>query len=179
MKNRRNITGWMIFEACLIIALGVVIIIQADWFGVSEKNIEKDMRKAMQVEEDWQTVEAGDENLYAVLAYSPEKENYTYAVYLNRKGFSFGYFFREGGEAPYIEQGVQKIIYEDYGEALLSMNQQNISRIVIDNGQEQQVISVDSGKPFVTVLPLNSGEVTFWNENGEQIQDIYYDRYTG
>ena len=163
----------------MIVALGVIIIIQADLFGVSAKNVEKDMRKEMKIAQDWQTIEAEDDNLCAVLAYSPEGEDYTYAVYLNRKGFSFGYFFREGGEAPYIAEGVQKIIYEVYGEALFSMNQQKIKEIVVDNGQEKQVITVDSGKPFATVLPLNSGEVTFWDENGEQIQDIYYDRYTG
>ena len=84
----------------MIVALGVIIIIQADLFGVSAKNVEKDMRKEMKIAQDWQTIEAEDDNLCAVLAYSPEGEDYTYAVYRIGRAFPLVTFSERVAKHP-------------------------------------------------------------------------------
>lgn len=169
----------LIAGACVIVLLGAMIFWQSGFFGVTKSGLEKDARESMKVDNTWESVQAVNEDLSAMLFYGPEQTGYTYAVYLNRDGFSFGYFFRESGVGPYIEEGVQEIIYEDRGIALLSMNVDGISRIVSENGVTVQTIEVDADKPFAAVLPANSGEITLYDVSGNIVEGKLYDRYTG
>ena len=52
------------------------------------------------------------------------------------------------------------------------MNNQKINRLEIGDGNTVQLIDIDSNKPFAIVLPVNIGNITFYNENG-QIIDYY------
>ena len=179
VKRKRTGKEWLIAGACVIRFLGTMILWQAGVFGVTKSGLEKNAREAMKVDNMWESAQAVNEDLSAILFYSPGRENCTYAIYLNRDGFSFGYFLRESGMGPYIEEGVQEIIYEDKGIALLSMNVDGISRIVSDNGMTVQTIEVDADKPFAVVLPVNCGEITLYDASGNIVEGKLYDRYTG
>ena len=171
--------GWLISGACVILFLGAMILWKADIFGVPKSGLEKDVRETMKIDSSWESVQAVNDDLGALIFYSPEQNEYTYAVYFNRDGFSFGYFFQEGGSGPYIEEGVQEIIYESKGKVLLSMNTDGICRIVADSYATEQTIEIDPERPFAVVLPVNCGEVTLYDAAGNIVEGKLYDRYTG
>ena len=39
----------------------------------------------------------------------------------------------------------------------------------IDDGNEVQVLDIDSRKPFAIVLPVNAGSITFYDVNGNTV----------
>ena len=106
----------------------------------------------------------------ALLYYSEDKSDYTASIYVNRRGFSFGYFFRNGGSI--LEYGTDITAFELEGyakRAYLSMNMSQICQIEIDNGNQIESINIDSTKPFVVVLPMNNGNITFYDVNQNEI----------
>ena len=49
------------------------------------------------------------------------------------------------------------------------MNRQQAARAEIDDGNEVQVLDIDSRKPFAIVLPVNAGSITFYDVNGNTV----------
>lgn len=151
----------------LIVLLAFLIIWQAGIFGVSRGRLEQDARESQRIDSDWEMAQGVNEELCAMLFYDDDKDEYTYSVYLTGDGISYGYFFREGGSGySYIEEGVQGIIYEDKGIALMSLNEARVSKIVVDNNVTEETIEVDPSEPFAVVLPLNCGEITMYDSLG-------------
>ena len=74
-----------------------------------------------------------------------------------------------------IGESVRGMIYDDKGIALLSMNEDKVSRIEVDNSGTDTVIDIDPTKPFVVVVPVNSGEITMYNSLGDVVS--LYDTY--
>lgn len=164
--------------ALLIVLLAFLIIWQAGIFGVSRARLEQDARESQEISSNWKVAQSVNDELCAMLFYDEDKEDYTYSIYLTRDGISRGYFFREGGSAyPYIEEGVQGIIYEDKGIALMSLNDDRVSRIVIDNNVTEETIEVNPMEPFAVVLPVNCGEITMYDSMGNIV--TLYDTYKG
>ena len=96
---------------------------------------------------------------------------YKRQVYVNRPGLSFGFFFRGGGSHPKVERGIVEFTVEGYEErAFISMNQQRVTQLQIDDGNSIQEISIDSNKPFAIVLPINAGTITFYDVNGNTVE---------
>ena len=50
------------------------------------------------------------------------------------------------------------------------MNTQNVVRVEIDDGNGVRVIDIDSGKPFAIVLPLNAGDICFYDTIGNAVE---------
>lgn len=164
--------------AILIVLLAFLIIWQAGIFGVSRSRLEQDARESQEINSSWEVAQGVNEELCAMLFYDDDKDEYTYSVYLTRDGIYYGYFFWEGGSAyPYIEDGVQGIIYEDKGIALMSLNDVKVSRIVIDNDVTEETIEVNPLEPFAVVLPVNCGEITMYDSTGNIV--TLYDTYKG
>ena len=91
--------------------------------------------------------------------------------YVNRPGLSFGYFFRGGGDIVEVDDYIAEFVVEGNNErAFISMNTQNIVRLEVDDGNGIQVIDIDSGKPFAIVLPLNVGNICFYDTNGNVVE---------
>lgn len=164
--------------ALLIVLLAFLIIWKAGIFGVSRNRLEQDARESQKISSNWEVVQGVNEELCAMLFYDDDKDEYTYSVYLTKDGISYGYFFREGGSGyPYIEEGVQGIIYEDKGIALMSLNDSKVSRIVVDNNVTEETIEVNPLEPFAVVLPVNCGEITMYDSMGNIV--TLYDTYKG
>ena len=107
----------------------------------------------------------------AFISYPQNKADHTFSVYVNRPGLSFGYFFRGGGDIVEVDDYIAEFVVEGYSErAFISMNTQNVVRIEIDDGNSIQVIDIDSSKPFAIVLPLNVGNVSFCDLNGNVVE---------
>ncbi len=159
----------------LIVVLLFLIVWNAGIFGISKSRVEQDARENQKIDSSWQLSQATNENMCAMLFYDETTNNCVYSIYLKRDGFSFGYFFRDGGINPYIQDSVHGIVYEDRGIALLSLNEDQVSRIVVDNTMEEKTIDVNPQEPFVVVLPVNCGEITMYDAQGNVV--TLYDTY--
>ena len=96
---------------------------------------------------------------------------HSFSVYVNRPGLSFGYFFRGGGKLSGVQRGIAEYTVEGYNErAFISMNQQQVTQLEIDDGNTIQVLDIDSNKPFAIVLPINAGTITFYDVNGNTVE---------
>ena len=51
-----------------------------------------------------------------------------------------------------------------------SLNSQKVNRLEVDDGNEVQVINIDSDKPFAIVLPMNAGSITFYDIDGNVVE---------
>lgn len=161
----------------MIILLAFLIIWQADILGVSGGRLEQDAREKQAVPEEWEMVQAMDGDVCAMLFYDGERQGYAYSIYLSKKGFSYGYFFRQGGTDAYMAEGVKAVVFEGKGIALLSLNEDRVRRIETDNNGARQVIEVDPQMPFAIVLPIDCGEITLYDDQENMV--TLYDTYTG
>lgn len=159
----------------VIILLAFVIIWNANIIGVAAGSLEKDAREEQNIAGSWEMAQAVNDELCAMLFYDAETRDYTYSIYMKKEGTSYGYFFSQGGTDPYIAQGVRGMVYDDKGIALLSMNEDKVSKIVLDNDVTKETIEIDPTKPFAVVLPVNSGEITMYNSVGNVVS--LYDTY--
>lgn len=159
----------------LIILWGFLIVWQADVLGVSAGRLEEDARENQEIKNGWEVAQAVNDDMCAMLFYDEEKDDCAYSIYLSREGFSFGYFYRQGGCDPYVTDSVKGIVFEDKGIALLSMNEDGVCKIVVDNNEGEKVISVDPEEPFAVVLPADCGAITMYDaqENIITLYDTY------
>ncbi len=68
-------------------------------------------------------------------------------------------------------RGIAEYTVEGYNErAFISMNQQQVTQLEIDDGNTIQVLDIDSNKPFAIVLPINAGTITFYDVNGNTVE---------
>ena len=161
----------------VIIALGCLIVYQADGIGVSQSRLEQDAREVQHINAKWDVAQAVNDEMCAMIFYDNEKKKCAYSVYLSGEEYTLGYFYREGGEAPYMEEGVQGLIYEDKGIALMSMNADKVASIVVGDGSREQTIAVDPEQPFAVVLPIESNVITMYDDQGKVV--TLYDTFKG
>ncbi len=116
---------------------------------------------------------ARTENVAAALLYGSDIEGSSYDIYVNRDGFSFGYFFRAGGSSSSVDRGVERFTTEQFEDAVyISMNSDSIVRIEIEAEDDVKTeIEVEAGEPFVYIFD-KSDEVRFFNQRGEEIKAI-------
>ena len=161
----------------VIIALGCLIVYQADVIGVSQSRLEQDAREVQHINAKWDVAQAVNDEMCAMIFYDNEKKKCAYSVYLSGEEYTLGYFYREGGEAPYMEEGVQGLIYEDKGIALMSMNADKVASIMVGDGSREQTIDVDPEQPFAVVLPIESNVITMYDDQGKVV--TLYDTFKG
>lgn len=143
------------------------------WLGVSKDNIESSAREFQGVSEDWKVTQETTNTISAMLFYSDDRANFSYSIYLNKPGFSFGYFFRTGGTISEIENGIVAISFEGYSDIVyLSMNKAEVNSILVDDGSEIKTIETDITVPFVVILPNNAGNVTFLDVDGNTVDFV-------
>ena len=161
----------------LIILLAFLIVWQADILGVSAGRLEQDAREKQGIAGGWEMAQAINEDICAMLFYDDKRKEYAYSIYLSKDGFSYGYFFRQGGTDTYMEEGVKGVVFENKGIALLSMNEDRVCKIVVGDKADGKVIQVDAEAPFAVVLPIGGGTITLYDAQ-ENIVTLY-DMLTG
>lgn len=159
----------------VIILLAFVIIWNANIIGVAAGSLEKDAREEQNIASDWQMAQALNDEMCAMLFYDEDTRDYTYSIYMKKEGAAYGYFFSQGGSDSYIGEGVRGMIFDDKGIALLSMNADKVCKIEVNDGVKKRTIDIDPIKPFVVVIPVNSGEITMYNTLGNVVS--LYDTY--
>ena len=148
-----------------------MLVISQENIGVSKNNMENDARKGHEIPEEWLTEKDVNNYLGALLFYSEDLSDFTFSIYQNRPGLSFGYFFRLGGGAPEISDGILKVNSNGYGDIFLSLNKVQVSRIEIYDGENRKEILIENIKPFVVIIPANSGEIKFYDIDGYLISN--------
>jgi len=136
-----------------VVMISFLVLYSNNDIGINKVNIEKDARSSQKISDDWQVVKDTTELISAMVFYNERLSNHIYSIYVNRPGPSFGYFFRDGGS---IGEGIIEFYINGYNErAFISMNRQQISKVVIDNGNSIKIIEIESTKPFAFILPVN------------------------
>lgn len=136
--------------------------------GINKANIEKDARGSQRISNEWQVAKDTTKIMSAMIFYDESLSNHTFSIYVNRPGLSFGYFFRGGGS---MMEGVTEFYINGYNErAFISMNKRQVSKVEIDNGNSIEIIEFESREPFVFILPVNIGSVTFYDINGNVVE---------
>lgn len=139
--------------------------------GMPSSRLEADIRSSPKIAADWSVDGCVSDTMAAYISYPQDRRDHSFSVYVNRPGLSFGYFFRGGGNLSGVDRGILAYTVEGYSErAFISMNQQKVCRLEIDDGNSVQVTELDSGKPFALVLPVNAGIVTFYDVNGNTVE---------
>ena len=139
--------------------------------GIASGNLETDIRSSQKIKEDWAIDGSVSDTMAAYISYPQDMSDHTFSVYVNRPGLSFGYFFRGGGTLSGIQRGIVEFTVEGYNErAFISMNQQQVQQLEIDDGNTIQVVDIDRNKPFAIVLPINAGTITFYDVNGNTVE---------
>lgn len=139
--------------------------------GITSTNLEADMRSSQKIKDDWTLDGSVSNTMAAYISYPQDMSDHTFSVYVNRPGLSFGYFFRGGGNLSEVQRGIVEFTVEGYNErAFISMIQQHVQQLEIDDGNAIQVIDIDSNKPFVIVLPINAGKITFYDVNRNTVE---------
>lgn len=154
--------------------LGIALLAGILWawsenpFGVSRSQLEEDARTEQRVAADWIMAGETGNQLSAMIFYPEDQGRHIFSVYAKNSGLSFGYFFRAGGSlGSVITDYIAR--YQEKGEcAYLSMNASRVCRAVTAQGE---TIPIDSGKPFVLVLP-DTEEVLFYDAAGVAV-DCY------
>ena len=139
--------------------------------GVASSNLEADIRSSQKIKDDWTVEGSVSDTMAAYISYPQNRSDHTFSVYVNRPGLSFGYFFRGGGSLSGVDRGIAEYTVEGYKErAFISMNQQQVAQLEMYDGNSTQVIDIDSDKPFAIVLPVNAGNITFYDINRNAVE---------
>ena len=139
--------------------------------GINAKSLESDIRSSQKITDNWIVDGSVSDTMAAFISYSEDGSDHTYSLYVNRPGLSFGYFFRAGGDIVAVDDYIAEFTVEGYSErAFISMNTQNVDRLEVDNGDDIQVIDIDSDKPFAIILPLNAGNICFYDVSGNVVE---------
>ena len=170
MKRKMHTAGKIALGLLLVFLLGFGFLWLNNDIGLSDDRLAWDFRQSQTIQNDWHISGDITDTMAAFIAYPEDRSDHTFAVYVNRPGLSFGYFFRGGGDIVSVERAIAEYTVEGYRErAFISLNTQGAARVEIDNGTEVEIIPLDSRKPFALVLPLNAGEVTFYTEQGQVV----------
>lgn len=173
MERKIWLKLYVIFASIVILAVIVgPFILQSDIIGVSKTNIEKEDREAARISDDWQVAKQTTETMSALLFYDEDLSDHTFSIYINHDGFSFGYFFISGGSDSTMMERVAERHIDGYNEcAYLSLNKQQVSKVEIDDGNTVETMNMDSTKPFVFILPVNT-DVTMYDINGDVVESV-------
>lgn len=163
--------GKIVLALALACVVFVGILYGNNCFGIQGDKIESDIRASQKIQNDWTVDGVVSDTMAAFISYSQDKSDHTYSVYVNRPGLSFGYFFRGGGDIVAVEDFISEFTVEGFNErAFISLNSQKVDRLEVDDGNEVQVIDIDSDKPFALVLPKNAGNITFYDIDGNIVE---------
>lgn len=153
-----------------IVGLILLILVSGGNVGVSKNNMEKDARKEHKIQENWSTASSINDDFGAFLFYNNDLSDYTFSIYQKRDGFPYRYFFRYGGSMPDITENIRIFKYDGKGSIILSLNKVKVAKIeVYNSSQQNEVIAIDSDKPFSIIIPDGVRETRIYNIYGDMI----------
>jgi len=138
---------------------------------LAKEEVMMDARSSQKIDESWLVKSAETDELVALLFYSEDQTNHKFSIYVNDG--KNDYHFVSGGSAFEIENQVRRFTFDGKSyQVFISMNQAKITKYKIDNLCNAQETSVNKLEPFVVVLPLDSGDVSFYDQDGNKINVV-------
>lgn len=139
--------------------------------GVPKSRLEEDIRSSQHIDNTWTVTGEASEEIAAYVSYPEDRSDHTFSIYVNYPGLSFGYFFRAGGSFSGLHTSIVSYTVSGTNQrAFISMNEQHAARLKINGGNVEQVIELDSNKPFALVLPQNMDVVAFYDTEGNVVE---------
>jgi len=160
------------FRMLILVIFILLIFVYKNGLGISKKNLEKDARESQQINSSWDCKKDISDDLAAMLFYNSALDKHTFSAYENRKGLSFGYFFRHGGSASAINQEIALLNFNEKGKIIFSLNKLNISKITWDEENESKEFFVNNNDPIVLILPSNSNNIIVYNNDNTPIDIV-------
>ena len=171
MQTRVNKLMKFILCVLLICIVFVGFLYLNNDIGVQKSQLEADIRSSQKIKSDWIVNGTVSDTIAAFISYPNDMTDHTFSVYVNRPGLSLGYFFRGGGDLTGEDNGIAEYTVEGYKErAFISMNKQQVECLKIDDGTSIKVIDIDSNKPFAIVLPVNAGDIAFYDVDENTVE---------
>lgn len=169
---RTNIGKILICSVMICVIVGIFLYFNGD-IGITKSKIQSDIRSSQKIQTEWSMEGMTSETMAAYISYPQDKLDHTFSVYVNRPGISFGYFFRGGGDLVAVDKYISEFTVDGCNErAFISMNLQKINRLEIDDGNNIELLEINSETPFAIVLPVNAGNITFYNIDGEVVEFV-------
>lgn len=164
-KAKRIIIDLLLFA---VVFVGVLYV--DNDIGIRKEKIVSDIRSSQRIDKNWITDGETSDSMAAYISYPEDGSDHTYSVFVNRPGLSFGYFFRAGGSLTGEGKYISEFTLDGYQErAFIATSTLRVAQLEINDGQDIQVIEFDSEKPFAIVLPVNAGELVFYDITGEAV----------
>lgn len=89
-----------------------------------------------------------------------------YFIYVNRKGFSFGWHFLAGGALSDVD-GLREFDCGEYGKAYVALNAEyNIQKILFEDGREPSILE-NTNYP---IAEESKQIIHFYNKDGDLIE---------
>lgn len=131
------------------------------------------LRQGNNLPDSWQSRLAQSNELITALVYPEDQSTCKFEVYVKRESDRF-YSFRHG--SGYSSEAFLGIVCfstpELKDEVFISMNQQGICSVSIDDGTTVTVQEIDPSQPFVYIFP-KSYEVIFTNNREERVEPTH------
>ena len=148
----------------LAVVILLIYLLAAGELGIPKFKLEDDAR----TKENYFCENDLNEDMAAFLFYDEEGKDIDVRIYENKKGISFGYFFRYGGSCYGAETGIAEIDLSDStgSRAFLSMNTLHVVQAEFGNGTR---IELEGNKPFVLVVKKEI-LVEFFDAEGNRVE---------
>ena len=138
---------------------------------LAKEEVIMDARSSQKIDENWLVKSVETDELVAMLFYSEDQTNHTFSIYVN-DGENDYRFVRGGSLLAYDDEVQRYAVDGNSYQVFISMNQAKITKYKIDNLCNAQETSVNKLEPFVVVLPLDSGDVSFYDQDGNKINVV-------
>lgn len=138
--------------------------------GIREYRVSADAQKKLEIAQDWSSKSDGDGKQVTGIFYDYENAPLkgTYYCYVNRPGFSYGFFFQKSGNLD-RSMGIQKLDLGQYGAAYVSLNSQQAAKVIRDDGVEPAAKSISPYAPFVVISQKHDCAFRFYDKSGKEI----------
>lgn len=173
MKKKLHTVLIIVLNAVIVV---IMVILLKDNIGVSKGKIEPDARKFHNIPIEWNVSQSTTDTMSAMIFYPDDFSDYCYSIYVKHSAMPLGYSFRTGGSISEIENGICEFNIEGYNETIyLSLNKSSATKMLIDDGDTVESIEICKSEPFVHIIPSNAGNVSFIDDNSNEINVTHRD----
>lgn len=93
MEQKLKKAGRIILVILIVCAASFGYLYFDNDIGIPKSKLESDIRALQKINENWAVEGHASDTMAAYISYPADLSDHTFSVYVNRPGFSFGYFF--------------------------------------------------------------------------------------
>lgn len=155
-----------------LLKLIFILIVVVVCFMNTECGIIYKARKHKHIDNSWVSVIDSSRKYTAILFCDPEFDKSSFAIYKN-KTFLRAYTFVGGGSLAEIEHEICEIMCGEIDESIImSNNRLQISKVVLLQNNEKQVMEIKPDQPFVIIVSRKYEKLLFYDQNNNEYSAI-------